>query len=133
VKQRLYIFNRDQLAQVEREERIEKLESALDSVLEAYGKMIERVEAKESEARERNFAPVNGNGIPVVAGAASSSASEPVRGTMRVRKRKVIDDADDDDDAEDEDMEGEGEGEDTTERVVVAVNGHKKARVVQSF
>ena len=136
VKQRLYIFNRDQLAQVEREERIEKLESALDSVLEAYGKMVERVEVREREARERNFAPVNGGGSPVVAGAASSAASsaapssssQPVRGAMRVRKRKVIDDADDDDDAEDEDVEGEGEGEETAERVV-AVNGHKKARV----
>ncbi|EME84879.1 uncharacterized protein MYCFIDRAFT_98345, partial [Pseudocercospora fijiensis CIRAD86] len=46
-KQRLYIFNRDQLAQVEHEDRVEKLESALDSVLEQYTVTLEKVEAKE--------------------------------------------------------------------------------------
>ena len=124
VKQRLYIFNRDQLAQVEREERIEKLESALDSVLEAYGKMLERVEARERELRERNFAPLNGDVGPAVGGAAFSAGSgesDPVRGATRVRKRKVISDAEDDEEAEEE-------GENATESVV-AVNGHKKARV----
>jgi histone acetyltransferase 1 len=111
VKQRLYIHNRDQLMQVEREERIEKLEGALDSVLEAYGKMIERVEAREAGAGVANG---NGNGSPAVEGAASTPP--------RVRKRKVIEDADDDE----EDGEGEGDG---TGETVVAVNGHKRARV----
>jgi histone acetyltransferase 1 len=110
VKQRLYIFNRDQLAQVEHEERIEKLESALDSVLEAYGKMIERVEAREAGARV-----ANGNGSPAVAGAASTAP--------RARKRKVIEDVDDD---EEDDEERDGDG---TSETLVAVNGHKKARV----
>lgn len=113
VKQRLYIFNQDQLAQVEREERVEKLESALDSVLEAYGKMIERV-----EARENGMGAANGDGSPAVEGATPSVA--------RARKRKIVDEGEDDEDAEDEDAEGLGE--DTSERVV-AVNGHKKSRM----
>ena len=114
VKQRLYIFNRDQLAQLDRSERIEKLESALDSVLEAYGKMIEKV-----ERREQGMSSANGSGSPAVEGASS--------GTPRKRpsKRKIVDEAEEDD-GEEEDLEGEGE--ETAERTV-AVNGHKKPRV----
>ena len=114
VKQRLYIFNRDQLAQLERDERIEKLESALDSVLEAYGKMIERV-----ERREKGLASASTNGSPAVEGASS--------GTPKVRpsKRKIVDEAEEDDE-EDEGMESEGE--ETAERIV-SVNGHKKLKV----
>lgn len=47
VKHRLFIFNRDQLSQVEHAERVAKLESAVDSVLEAYTEIIDRVEARE--------------------------------------------------------------------------------------
>ena len=115
VKQRLYIFNRDQLAQLEREERVEKLEGALDSVLEAYAKMIERV-----EKREKGMGIANENGSPAVGGASSGT---PRR---RLGKRKIIDEAEEDD--EDEDEGAEGVGEDTRESVV-AINGHKKARV----
>lgn len=108
VKQRLYIFNRDQLAQVEREERIDKLEGALDSVLEAYTKMVEKIELKEAQGGVRQ-AGIAENGSPAVEGAASV--------TPRVRKRKVVED--------DEDEEVDGK-EETADDVVV--NGHKKVR-----
>ena len=91
---------------------MQKLESALDSVEEAYGKMIERVEKREAEEGD-----VNGDSAVEEA---STSTSTP-----RVRKRKVIDEDED----EDEDEAGVGV-EDTGEQGerVVAVNGHKKAR-----
>jgi len=104
VKQRLYVFNRDQLAQVERQERIEKLEGALDSVQEGYAKMLEKVEARESEA-----AVEGDGGQMVVEGAAAP----------KVRKRKVVGD-DEEDDEEEEKANGEGS---------TAVNGYKKARI----
>ena len=114
VKQRLYIFNRDQLAQVEHQERVEKLESALDSVIEAYEKTIEKVEKKEKRgelfsrpnANEefRTFPRIETNGDEAVEGAAP-----------RKRNRKVIEDD------EDESMEEASEAD--------GVNGHKKARV----
>jgi len=74
-------------------------------VQEGYAKMLEKVEARESEAA------VDENGSEmVVAGAAAP----------RVRKRKVVGD-----DEEDEEQEkGNGEGGPSA-----AVNGHKKARV----
>ena len=111
-KQRLYVFNRDQLAQLEHEERVQKLESALDSVEEAYGKMIERVEKREAEEGD-----VNGDSAVEGAGASTS--------TPRVRKRKVIDEDEDED--EDEAGVGVEDAGEHGERVV-AVNGHKKAR-----
>jgi len=79
-KHRLYVFNRDPLMQLDLEERPEKVESALDSVLEGYVSMLEKVEAREQ-------------GIETV-GSASKRAS---------RKRKVIDDEDEDEEWEDED------------------------------
>ncbi len=59
VKQRLYLHNRDLLAQVERVERIERVEAALDSVLEAYGQLAEKVVKREKE-REGNPMAVEG-------------------------------------------------------------------------
>ncbi|KAI7536915.1 hypothetical protein KC319_g12924 [Hortaea werneckii] len=82
VKQRLYVFNRDQLVQAEREERVERLEAALDGVLEGYGKVLERVEG---------LGAVDGEG-------------EGVR--PRVRKRKVVGDEEEDDDEEEVGREG---------------------------
>jgi histone acetyltransferase 1 len=43
-KQRLYIFNRDQISQLEASERVEKLEAALDSVVEGYQEILERID-----------------------------------------------------------------------------------------
>lgn len=103
VKQRLYIFNRDQLSQLERTERIEKLESALDAVEQAYSEMIEKVE--KIEKKRENDVDANED---VVEGAVSNTPRKS-RG-----KRKVVDDEDDDD--EEEDAMGH-------------VNGHKKLRV----
>jgi histone acetyltransferase 1 len=81
-KHRLYVFNRDQLSQLDPDERPEKVESALDSVLEAYNSMLERAEAIEQVTET------------------TSGASERAN-----RKRKVIDDEDDDDDDDDDDDE----------------------------
>jgi histone acetyltransferase 1 len=82
-KQRIYLFNRDPLMQLDLEERPEKVEGALDSVLEGYVSMLEKVEAKEK-------------GIETVGGASKRAA----------RKRKVVDeDEDEDDEWEDEDDE----------------------------
>ncbi|KAK4624281.1 Histone acetyltransferase type B catalytic subunit [Fulvia fulva] len=101
-KQRLYIFNADQLKQVEHSERVEKLESALDSVLEAYTQMIEKVEKREDMIESGEF---EDNGIP----SADSSFSK--------RKRAVV--------ADDEDEDGEpGAVQERSES-----NGHKKVRV----
>ncbi|KAK3700573.1 histone acetyltransferase 1 [Vermiconidia calcicola] len=87
-KQRLYIFNRDQLAQLEREERIEKLEAALDSVLESYATMLERV-----AVREKSLGATNG-------GPSSPAAVEGATPRKRLGKRKVIDDEEDEEEVE---------------------------------
>jgi histone acetyltransferase 1 len=100
VKQRLYIFNRDQLAQLERQERIEKLESALDAVQEAYSQMIEKVQKREESAG------LDGEGGSQAVGGARSTPK---------KKRKVIEDD------EDEDM--------VDEVTAINGNGSKKARV----
>jgi histone acetyltransferase 1 len=81
-KQRIYIHNRDPLMQLDLEERPEKVEGALDSVLEGYVSMLEKVEAREK-------------GIETVGGASKRAA----------KKRKVIDEDDEDDGWEDEDDE----------------------------
>ncbi|KXT12352.1 hypothetical protein AC579_573 [Pseudocercospora musae] len=103
-KQRLYIFNRDQLAQVEHEERVEKLESALDSVLEQYTVTLEKAEAKEKAIASGEF----------------RSAETSFNSPAAKRKRRVIRD---DDDEDEEAGAGESESAQTTE-----TNGHKKAR-----
>lgn len=122
VKQRLFIFNRDQLAQVEGNERVEKLESALDSVLEAYGKCIERVEAREKEVGG-GTSRVNGDGA--VEGASGSDVGPAAVPRVRLGKRKIVaDESDEVEEGADEAMDVEGE-----EERIVAVNGHKKVRV----
>ncbi|KAK3718161.1 histone acetyltransferase 1 [Vermiconidia calcicola] len=110
-KQRLYIFNRDQLAQLEREERIEKLEAALDSVLESYAMMLERVAVRE-----------NSPGAP-----SSPAAVEGATHRKRLGKRKVIDDEDE----EEVEVIGNGQAGGDVVTSEGAVNGHgnKKLRV----
>ncbi|KAM0716549.1 hypothetical protein Q7P37_007994 [Cladosporium fusiforme] len=83
-KQRIYIFNRDPLMQLDLQERPEKVDGALDSVLEGYSSMLEAIEAKEK------------GGEAAVGGASSRRLA---------RKRKVIDDEDDEweDEEDDED------------------------------
>ena len=110
MKQRLYIFNRDALAQVERGERVEKLEGALDGVLEGYAKMLERVEGREERA-----------GLAGDAGVAGAVDGDAGKG-KRVRKRKVVEEEDE------EDEEDASKGAEVAEKVV-AVNGHKRPRV----
>ena len=115
-KQRLYLFNQDKLAQVERAERVEKLEAGLDSVLEAYGKMVERVGAREA---------VGGWDGGLQAGDANANANSNATPRKRVSKRKIVDEDEDEDDEE----EGGAEEADDGGESVVAVNGHKKVRV----
>lgn len=105
-KQRLYVHNRDQLVQVERGERGEKLEAALDGVVEGYVGVLERVERMESLGGGKD----EGEGMGGVRGGAEEG---------RVRKRKVLSFV-----GEDDEDEEEGEGE------AVVVNGHKKVRVL---
>lgn len=105
VKQRLYIFNRDQLAQLDRLERIEKMEGAVDSVLEGYVRCLERVEKQQQ--RDAEMGDTNGDG-EAVAGATAK---------VRPSKRKVVDEEED-----------ESEDEAVNAKKVTA-NGHKKARV----
>lgn len=82
-KQRIYIFNRDPLMQLDLHERPEKVDGALDSVLEGYANMLEVVEGKEK-------------GGEAVGGAPSRRLS---------RKRKVVDDDEDDEWEDEEDDE----------------------------
>ncbi|KAI5361966.1 Putative acyl-CoA N-acyltransferase, histone acetyltransferase type B, catalytic subunit [Septoria linicola] len=106
-KQRLYIFNKDQLGQIEREERIEKLDSALDSVQHAYGELLERVE-------EREKAIANGD----IEGS-DDSAAKP--GAAK-RKRPTVGD-----DEDEEELEASPQGAGVTNEI----NGNKKkAKVV---
>lgn len=103
VKQRLYIFNRDQLSQLERAERIEKLESALDAVEQAYGEMIEKVE--KIEKKRQNEGEINGD---------AAEGAETISPRKARVKRKVV--SDDEDDEEEQQPLGQA-------------NGHKKLRV----
>lgn len=84
-KQRIYIFNRDPLMQIDLQERPEKVDGALDSVLEGYTSMLEAVEAREK-------------GGEAVAGASARRLA---------RKRKVVDDDEDDEWEDEEDDEGD--------------------------
>lgn len=88
-KHRIYIFNRDPLMQLDLHERPEKVEGALDSVLEGYTEMLEKVEAREQ-------------GGETVGGASSSRRLG--------RKRKVIDEDEDDEWEDEEDDETEADG-----------------------
>lgn len=84
-KERIYNHNRDPLMQLDLEERPEKVEGALDSVLEGYVNMLEKVEAREK-------------GMQTTGGASKRAA----------KKRKVIDEDEDEDDGwEDEDEDDE--------------------------
>lgn len=98
VKQRLYIFNRDQLAQLEHAERVEKLEGALDSVLEKYDEIMEAVEARENAIKEDEPDAVSGS-------------------KTHKRKRIVV---------EEEEQDGEPSAE--QESSTPSLNGRKKTR-----
>lgn len=104
-KHRLYNFNKDQLAQVEHEERVEKVESALDSVQHQYSETIAKVEERERA---------------IAAGEIETSddvAAEP--GATKRKRWTVVDDEDE----VMEETEASGNGQADS-------NGHKKkARV----
>ena len=110
VKQRLYVFNRDQLVQLERAERVERLEATVDSVVEGYVKCLERVERREKAGAAA--------GVGVAGGETVEGATAP---KGRLGKRRVIEE--DEEDAEDSKMQ------EAVKEKIVAVNGHKKARM----
>ncbi|QIX00280.1 hypothetical protein AMS68_005797 [Peltaster fructicola] len=83
VKQRLLIFNRDALMQLEPQERVEKLEAAVDSNQEYIVNMIEKVTKKEARGIS-----IDGDELAPTNGARSAKAA--------AKKRKVLDDDDDD-------------------------------------
>jgi histone acetyltransferase 1 len=100
-KQRLYIFNRDQISQLEASERVEKLDAALDSVVEGYQEILERVERIEKER------PVSSDKMSI---------------RNKRKRRNVVDD----DDEEEENGEVNDEEGDESER---AHTGGKKPRI----
>ncbi|KAF1822087.1 histone acetyltransferase type B catalytic subunit [Dissoconium aciculare CBS 342.82] len=79
-KQRLYIFNRDQISQLEASERVEKLDAALDSVVEGYQEILERVERIEKER---------------------PTLSEEMSFRNKRKRRNVVDDDDEEEDSGD--------------------------------
>lgn len=103
-KHRLYIFNKDQLAQLEHTERVEKLEAALDSVLEAYSEMTSKVEAREKAIQNGEM----------------EEEQEEVSTSFTKRKRPVV--------ADDEDEDGEA-GAEQDEATPITNGQKKKARV----
>jgi histone acetyltransferase 1 len=100
-KQRLYIFNRDQISQLEASERVEKLDAALDSVVEGYQEILERIERIEKER---------------------PTFSEEMSFRNKRKRRNVVDD---DDEEEDNGDVNDNEG-DESER---AHTGGKKPRI----
>lgn len=95
VKQRLYVFNRDALAQLDREERVEKLEATVENVLVDYERLLELAEKRGAR------------------GAEEESGSGGV--AVRRGKRKVVVDEDEDEDDEDDDAEDGADGKEAEE------------------
>ena len=81
-KYRLYVHNRDQLMQLDAAERPEKIEGALDAVVEGYTESLERIGKAMARLEEDDDAE-----FEAVGGATRAS-----------RKRKVIDEDEDEDD-----------------------------------
>ncbi|KAK4561609.1 histone acetyltransferase 1 [Recurvomyces mirabilis] len=87
-KQRLYLHNRDLLAQVERAERVEKLEGVLEGVVEGYVALLERVEKMGGRSEDAD---------------GESEAREGVAVKSKGRKRRVVDDEDEEEEEDDVD------------------------------
>ncbi|KAK5118343.1 hypothetical protein LTR62_002856 [Meristemomyces frigidus] len=88
VKERLYLHNRDLLAQVERSERVERLEGAVDGVLEGYVALLERVDG------DKGLTDAAEGDDEVVEGAA--------QGRRQKKRRTVVNDEEDEDGDEDD-------------------------------
>lgn len=87
VKQRLYVHNRDSLVQLDREERIERLDQALEGLQDDYVRLLELADKRARHA--------------------SNGHSEPVSSSPRLnrKKRRVVEEDDEDEDDEGEDDE----------------------------
>ena len=99
-KHRLYIFNKDQLGQVEHEERVAALESALESVQHQFLETIAKVEEREKA---------------IAAGEIETSDDAAAKPGAAKRKRKTVVDDDEDEDMEESASPQNGD-----------TNGHKK-------
>ncbi|EMC99384.1 hypothetical protein BAUCODRAFT_31703 [Baudoinia panamericana UAMH 10762] len=98
VKERLYVFNREVLVQVERGERVERLEAAVEGVVEGYARMLEKLGRDEMVEGERGEGEVGGGEDDEVGLRAAKGQQK-----KKKKKRKVIDEEDDGED-EDEEM-----------------------------
>ena len=109
-KQRLTRHNKDTLQQLEVEERVEKLDETLESVIVGYDKVLERCEDKKliSIGVDGTDAAVNGRAPNKTKkrNVVDEDEDEPViNGRPRAKRKKVIEDEDDE--------EGNGEFFDT--------------------
>ncbi|TKA63560.1 hypothetical protein B0A49_07536 [Cryomyces minteri] len=99
VKHRLAIMNRDQLMQLDREERIEKLDATVDSVEEDYLRLLEVAEKRQRSAKQRVNAAAHHKEDDLAAGAKSKSVNGSV-GKLRGKRHRIVLSEEDDDEAE---------------------------------
>lgn len=90
VKQRLYKFNLDQLAQLDLEERIDKLEETLGGVERDYVRILDMVEKRSARSKQDADTASDAAVIAIATEASAASASR------RGKKRKILDDDDED-------------------------------------
>ncbi|KAF4553370.1 Histone acetyl transferase-like protein [Elsinoe fawcettii] len=105
-KERLYQFNRDSLAQLDLEERVEKVDAATDGLKEDYERLLEGVEKRERAVGGANG--TNGNAgstkkrrkrvqIQEEEGDDGEAVEEKEEGSSRKKKRKAIVEDDEED------------------------------------
>jgi histone acetyltransferase 1 len=93
VKERVFMKNRDQLLQIDEDERVGKVEDTLGGLQEEYKERIEKFERR----MRKGLADV----IDMLAGEQpSNGGAAPSSGGAKRNKRKVVDDEDDDDEEE---------------------------------
>ncbi|KAJ8611525.1 hypothetical protein MRB53_037932 [Persea americana] len=119
VKQRLWRHNRDALALVEREERVERIEGTVAGVEEGYVRLLEWVVAREKAGNEKG-ATLDGAGTSD--GKRKGDGESGSAKVGRKRRRVVVEEEEEDDEVDDEDDkqgadddDGDGEEEDEAE------------------
>ncbi|KAF2218483.1 acyl-CoA N-acyltransferase [Elsinoe ampelina] len=103
-KERLYQFNRDSLAQLDLEERVEKVDAAVDGLKEDYERLLESVEKREKVAGASNGT----NGTPSTKkrrkrveiqedeGEDGEAIEEKESGGRKKKRRAIVEDDDED-------------------------------------
>ncbi|KAF2150647.1 acyl-CoA N-acyltransferase [Myriangium duriaei CBS 260.36] len=119
VKERLYQHNRDTLAQLDRAERVEKVDNAAEGVRMDYERLIEAADLRakmvgpssRKRGQKRRAADDEDEHV-------GNGRAELKQRSAAKRKKLQVPDDDDDDEAEgdeEDDSEGEGEGDDVNE------------------